>query len=85
MADRPYVNQLNFSAPEPPPARLAWTVKDELRVKKLGPRKPDPKATGMHVHRAASEEQRETAEPMPSGSSGHGPGDGHTFVAEARL
>ena len=47
MADRPYVNQLNFSAPEPPPARLAWTVKDELRVKKLGPRKPDPKATGM--------------------------------------
>jgi hypothetical protein len=47
MSDRPYVNALNFSAPEPPPARIAWAVKDERRIKKLGPRKPESNATGM--------------------------------------
>jgi len=44
---RPDVNALCFSAPEPPPARLAWAVKDERRIKKLGPRKPEANATGL--------------------------------------
>ena len=47
MSSRPLTNALNFSAPVPPPARLAWAVKDERRVRAIGPRKPESNATGM--------------------------------------